>query len=736
MTTKILRNIGLALIFVIPFIPLYVSNSLFFPFITGKGFAFRILVEIIFAIWLLLILRDKRYAPRFSWISVFVTIFMLVVLVADLVGVNPLRSIWSNFERMEGWMTIVHLWAYFMAVTSIFGIDEEGKRMWHYFFNTTIAAALLVSTYGLFQLFGWAAVHQGSTRLDASLGNAAYMAVYMLIHIFISIYMCATQIEKRKVGWAWFYAVVALLFTFILMETSTRGTILGLIGGVMLSTAIYAMFGRGQSKKSRMISGGILIGIILLGVLFYFNRGASFIQKNDTLQRLASISWSDTKTQARGYIWPMAVKGTFENSKTSIIGWGQENFNYIFNKYYAPQMWTQEQWFDRAHSVFLDWLVAGGVVGLLSYLSLFVVALIAIWKSELTFVEKTIFIGLLAAYAVHNIFVFDNLASYILFFTVLGFLHFLRAGDTIRWFTIKDEQTENSIIVRDYIFLPVIIIVSLATLYAVNVRVIQANTRLIAAMTSCSGKSTPTTATYTRALSLNQTTANQEIREQYLACATGVIGSNFPGELKDEFYKVAKQEIDAQIKTVPNDARAYVLGGSFYNSIHDYNSALPVLEKAHELSPEKQTIDFELAATYMNLNKGDEAVGLMKHAYESAPDNGTAQTGYIATLILAGQEAKAKELFGDKPELFLNDRVIAVYAKLKQYQKVIDSYKALIKKEPDNSNYHGSLANAYFLNGQISLSIAELKGLEEKYPASKAQIEDAIKAIQAGKNPF
>ena len=69
MITKILRNASLFLIFIIPFIPLYVANSMFFPFITGKAFAFRILVEIIFALWLALMLYDKKYAPKFSWLS-------------------------------------------------------------------------------------------------------------------------------------------------------------------------------------------------------------------------------------------------------------------------------------------------------------------------------------------------------------------------------------------------------------------------------------------------------------------------------------------------------------------------------------------------------------------------------------------------------------------------------------------------------------------------------------------
>ena len=126
---KFLRYSAVGLILLATFIPLYVENRLFFPFITGKAFAFRILVEIIFALWLMLILRDKRYAPKFSWLLVGVTAFTAFILVADFAGMNPLRSLWSNSERMEGWVMIVHLWAYFIAVTSIFGSGEEGRRM-------------------------------------------------------------------------------------------------------------------------------------------------------------------------------------------------------------------------------------------------------------------------------------------------------------------------------------------------------------------------------------------------------------------------------------------------------------------------------------------------------------------------------------------------------------------------------------------------------------------------------
>src|SRR5260221_14030643 len=100
---KILRYITLVGIFIIPFIPLIVANSLFFPFITGKNFTFRIVVEIVFAAWLLLALTNKAYRPRRSWMLYLLTAFVVIMALADAQGIYPYKSFWSNYERMEGW---------------------------------------------------------------------------------------------------------------------------------------------------------------------------------------------------------------------------------------------------------------------------------------------------------------------------------------------------------------------------------------------------------------------------------------------------------------------------------------------------------------------------------------------------------------------------------------------------------------------------------------------------------
>ena len=116
----------------------------------------------------------------------------------------------------------------------------------------------------------------------------------------------------------------------------------------------------------------------------------------------------------------MAFKGVLERPLT---GYGQEGFNYIFNKYYDPSLYKQEQWFDRAHNAFIDWLSAGGLPAFLLYLSLFGSAILLLWRSsELSRPERIALTAALAGYAIHNFFVFDNLYSYIYFFALLALI--------------------------------------------------------------------------------------------------------------------------------------------------------------------------------------------------------------------------------------------------------------------------------------------------------------------------
>ena len=142
-----------------------------------------------------------------------------------------------------------------------------------------------------------------------------------------------------------------------------------------------------ERKTIQRIGTGVLMAISLITGSFLALKEFSAIKEHHVFGRFSAISLSDPTTAARLFLWVIAVKGWEERP---ILGWGQENFPYIFAKHYDPGMYGRAAWVDRAHDAltkdgsrvdrahdifFFDWLTAGGVLGLFTYLSIFCTAI-------------------------------------------------------------------------------------------------------------------------------------------------------------------------------------------------------------------------------------------------------------------------------------------------------------------------------------------------------------------------
>src|SRR3989338_2422431 len=162
-----LRWLVIGSIFALTIIPFIIAQSLYFPFITGKNFTFRILVEVGAAGWLALALIYPAYRPRRSWILGAFAVFVAIVALADAFGAYPFKSFWSNYERMDGFVTLAHLFVYFVVASSILNTT----RLWRTFWNSSLAVSLAVAAYALLQLIGVASLNAGFSsveRLDAT----------------------------------------------------------------------------------------------------------------------------------------------------------------------------------------------------------------------------------------------------------------------------------------------------------------------------------------------------------------------------------------------------------------------------------------------------------------------------------------------------------------------------------------------------------------------------------------
>src|SRR3989344_570970 len=356
MLEKALRYIVLTGVFALPFLVLYVSTSLFFPFITGKNFAFRIIIEIILGAWVALALVKTEYRPRRSYLLWAFAAFVVLIGISDIFGVYPEKSFWSNYERMEGWVTLAHLFAYFVVAVSVLNTE----RLWKYWWHTTLSVSVIVAFIGLLQLAGKVPINQGGARIDARIGNATYLGVYMLFHIFMAaLFLARAWVEraKERILYVFLYGGIIFLNSFILFFTATRGAILGLLGGFLFGGIILILLAP-RSRVAWRAGSGIVAFIVLVGA-FWAVRDQVWVHRIEPLHRLATIL-SDGTTFSRFLNWGMAWEGFKERP---ILGWGQENYAAVFDKYYNPAMYAQEQWFDRTHNIVFDWLIAGGILG-------------------------------------------------------------------------------------------------------------------------------------------------------------------------------------------------------------------------------------------------------------------------------------------------------------------------------------------------------------------------------------
>ncbi|MBI3020333.1 MAG: O-antigen ligase family protein, partial [Parcubacteria group bacterium] len=635
----ILRYALIIGIFIIPFIPFIVAKSMFFPFIVGKNFTFRIIVELMLGGWLFLAWRDSRYRPRFSWILAAYALFIGITIIADLFGENLFRSFWSNFERMDGLVNYLHFFAYFLIIGAVLNTE----KLWTRFFQTTLGASVLMAFYAFAQLAGKIVINQGGARIDATLGNASYLGLYALFHVFLAAFLF---VKERNVWWRVAYGVVGALNLIVLYNTATRGAILGLIGGSLLAALLMAIFERGWSVR-RKISLGVVFSIIILSGLLVTFRDTVFVTNNPVLARIASVIRIESVLQEMGdsrfRIWEMGWKGFKEHP---ILGWGQENFNLVFSKYYDPRMYGQEPWFDRAHNVVLDRLIDGGILGFLSYLSIVFAALYVLLrgalkeKSFFVVAEGGLFAGLLVAYFFQYLFIFDQFVSYFLFFTVLAFLHFHVTEECG-----ADEKREQRVFEqKDYLAAALIFIATLVVLYVVSINGIRANRTLLEAIRPQAEGIAKNLDYFKKALAYNHTVGIMETREQLAVIVAQITGANISQEEKKELFTLARDEMRRQIASVPNDARYRMFIANTFMSYGFFDEAVQQLEEGIRVSPKKQLLYYSLSQAYTL--KGDVEKGLdaLRVAFELEPSNIAARKKYAAYAIRIGQDKIAEGL--------------------------------------------------------------------------------------------
>ena len=158
--------------------PLVVTPSAHYPFVVGKALYARSPIEVLFGLWVLLARLAPACRPRRSVVLVGAGLAWTVV--TGRLGVSPLRSLWSTYERMRGIVDAAH-WA---ALTLVVPCVLRTARQWTVLLNMHLAVSTGVALLAVPQVFGGLAVvpligawlEPGMQRPYSTLGNAVIAA--------------------------------------------------------------------------------------------------------------------------------------------------------------------------------------------------------------------------------------------------------------------------------------------------------------------------------------------------------------------------------------------------------------------------------------------------------------------------------------------------------------------------------------------------------------------------------
>jgi len=660
-------------------VPLLYSSKFVFPFITPKTIFFRAVVEVALFFYLVLIFLEPAYRPRLDKISLAILIYLFILTLASLFGINFYHSFWGNIERGEGLITLYHLFIFFFLLKTLFRTKEQ----WLWFFDFSLLISFLVALYALAQklCLPWV-VHSCFYRLDSLIGNASFLAAYLLFSLFLIPYLWW---EKRKAVysflWRSLYLIVFLLNFYILFYTQTRGAILGFFLGVLIM-----IFGGVFFSRSRRLKISFLIGVIILlslPALIWLNRESAWVKNQATLRRLTTISWQDLTTQSRLLVWRSSLEGFKERP---LLGYGYENFNIAFNKHFPVLIFKDEGsrlWWDRAHNILVDHLVVGGVFGLISYLAIFLLVIYLLWKrtSRLVFL---FFFSLLSAYFFQNLFVFDTHSSYVMFYACLALIAFLtQEADSGRVFF-----SEKKLGSFPYFAVFCLILIFSLIIHYFNFKPAWANHYgALGLAYAYNGLYRESFQSFQKAL-IYQTYQSPEIRQNMVGVAINALGSRqFDKREIARYFDYTIEQIKKNIKAFPEDVKNYLYLMTLYNASYSLdknrlNLVLELGEKALTLSPTRPQIYFEMGQACINLGKPEKGLGYLKKGVALADHVAEAHWNLALAYLFVGDENSAQKEFeiaekkSNRADILL--RLAKLYAKKKDYQKLVEIYEELV----------------------------------------------------------
>jgi len=374
-----IRKVIFTTIFVLPFF--FLRDSLY-PLIFPKSLFFEAMTLILATLWVIYILFKKEQGPisksRDMVFLVFL-VYVLAFLVSGLNGFVPSLSFWGSIDHGTGVIFMLCLFVFSFITSLTFQKIEDWYKVFSVFVLSGIfftIGTFLSETTNIFLK-----TIDVSSASGFLIGNSSWTGVYLVFVFFIAlglVFVSKTRIQK-------IIGILGVLTAFFNPTLTgfiqTSGISLKFIGLAQAGSysllvgiglfIIYLFFRKISSSRWRKIFVGSFIAIFLVGVFVSFTQFGHIYQ------------WVSEKAGANRFVfWDISISGFKERP---LLGWGGDSYQYVYAKYFNPIVvdtpgYATEFWVDRAHNIYFDELVSGGIVGFFLLMSLYGIILFGLIK--------------------------------------------------------------------------------------------------------------------------------------------------------------------------------------------------------------------------------------------------------------------------------------------------------------------------------------------------------------------
>ncbi len=724
-----------------------VFKNLLFPFITSKQISFNIWIEILLVFWIAFIIKFPSYRPKWSYISFGLGAFFVAIITSSIFGVDFNLSFWGDIERMLGVFHLLHFLAFYFIIITVMRSWTD----WKIFLIVSTAFAAIVSLMGLGE----------GAKAYTTIGNTAYVSGYLIFNI----YFCFLLFFKEKAqGLKWLYLLPLPIFLLEFDKANTTGALVGLGFSVIVMFFLYGILAK--NKKIKFATLSLFLFLVIFSTLTLMNKDSDFVKGNSLLNPIRGINIQKNTFQTRLISWRAALKSFKVHP---ILGTGHGNYAIIFDKYFNASFYNytrSETYFDRAHNNVFDILSTSGLVGLLSYLSIFVAAayylIIGYRKKYFGIHEFVIISSLLVAYFVQNLAVFDSLVTYTGLMIVLGIIYWhYEQGEASIVEELKEKSGETTRLLsggenlqnKEIYSLLLATLVLFTIMWQYNILPLKMLTKTIDGQRAwASGNTKATIDTYKEALGYN-TVLDRDSRTSLIRLFASNPNkfNDFP---KEDRLKVADYLIDlAQINVNYNkndslnqmmlaqilDTSSKVVRDDKARAMKYSDRALTAIDDSIAASPGRSPVYFQKAQILLGRGEQDKAVETLKIAYNLNTKYFDSSCHLGKTLLYMKKESEAftyidqcidlggAQLLAPAGQI---RNFISHYRDANDSKKVIKLYEQLVRIEGNNINNMIELAKLYAENGEIEKAIKTATKISDKDPSVKQYVDGFIENLQ------